>query len=133
CSANRVKTNALGASVAGSALTAASDKQSRIRKPSWFAEPMAAAIDLLFPPHCAACETACEPRWDGPLFCSSCDSQLAISRRPTCPRCALVCSEADLPPGPCGDCRSRKLLFAAARTIGPYQAELQKAVRKAKH
>jgi ComF family protein len=94
---------------------------------------MAAAIDLLYPPRCAACDGECEPRVNGPLFCPTCDTSLAISQRPTCPRCALVCSEADLPRGSCGDCHSRKLLFAAARTIGPYQAELQQAVLKAKH
>jgi ComF family protein len=40
---------------------------------------------------------------------------------------------ADLPRGNCGHCRSRKLLFAAARTIGPYQDALRQAVLKAKH
>jgi ComF family protein len=45
----------------------------------------------------------------------------------------MRCSLADLPRGNCGDCRSRKLLFAAARTIAPYQDALRQAVLKAKH
>jgi ComF family protein len=35
--------------------------------------------------------------------------------------------------GTCRDCRGRKLLFEAARTIGPYQDALRQAVLKAKH
>jgi len=45
----------------------------------------------------------------------------------------MTCSEADLPRSNCGNCRSRKLLFVAARTIGPYQDELRQAVLNAKH
>jgi ComF family protein len=39
----------------------------------------------------------------------------------------------DVPNGNCGNCRSRKLLFAAARTIGPYEGALRTAVLKGKH
>jgi ComF family protein len=35
--------------------------------------------------------------------------------------------------GNCRGCRSRKLLFAAARTVGPYENALRQAVLKAKH
>jgi ComF family protein len=45
----------------------------------------------------------------------------------------MTCSAADVPRGDCGACRSRKLLFVAARTIGPYQDELRHAILKAKH
>ena len=35
--------------------------------------------------------------------------------------------------GNCRGCRGRKLLFASARTIGPYRETLRQAVLKAKH
>jgi ComF family protein len=94
---------------------------------------VASTIDLLFPPRCVACASPCEPTGDAPLFCAACNSELAICRRPTCIRCALVCSEADLPHGNCGNCRGAKLLFESARTIGPYEGPLRQAVLKAKH
>jgi len=50
-----------------------------------------------------------------------------------CPRCAVRCSEIDTAIGNCGQCRSRKLNFAAARTIGPYAGALRTAVLKSKH
>jgi ComF family protein len=45
----------------------------------------------------------------------------------------MACSEADLPRGDCSNCRGRKLLFTAARTIGPYRDNLRQAILKAKH
>jgi ComF family protein len=58
---------------------------------------------------------------------------LSLSARPACPRCAMPCSEVDLVRGNCRECRGRKLLFVAARAIGPYQQELRKVVLKCKH
>lgn len=106
---------------------------STIATAGWWRKCAAAATDLLFPPACTLCGSECESRLDSPLWCPSCDTHLAISNRPTCPRCALACSEADDAQGNCRDCRGRKLLFASARTIGPYQDELRQAVLKAKH
>jgi ComF family protein len=39
----------------------------------------------------------------------------------------------DIARGDCFQCRSRKLLFSAARAIGPYEGALRQAVLKAKH
>jgi ComF family protein len=58
---------------------------------------------------------------------------LGLSRRLSCPRCAAFRADVDLRTGDCGDCRSRKLLFAAARAIGPYDGLLRDAVLLAKH
>jgi ComF family protein len=79
------------------------------------------------------CGGECEPVERGPLLCAACDAGLSLCQRPRCPRCALVCSAADLPHGNCGNCRSRKLLFVAARTIGTYDSTLRQAILKAKH
>ncbi len=104
------------------------------RRPgAWLRPAIAAAIDLLFPPRCVACGTQFEPQCGAVLLCPNCDTNLAIDSRPTCPRCAMRCSEIDVPRGNCGDCRSRKLLFTSTRTIGPYQGALRTAVLKGKH
>src|SRR5947208_10177743 len=99
----------------------------------WLRPVASAAIDLLFPPRCAACGDELEPRGSGPLFCPECDTNLALSERPTCSRCGLICSAADVASSDCANCRGSKLLFSAARTIGPYQAALRQAVLKAEH
>jgi ComF family protein len=67
------------------------------------------------------------------LLCASCNDQLALSEQPACVRCASSCSVVDLATGDCFHCRGRKLLFQAARAIGPYEAHLRDAVLKAKH
>jgi len=67
------------------------------------------------------------------MFCAVCEQDLAVCQRPTCLRCAHVCSAADLAGGDCANCRGSKLLFEAARTIGPYDGALRQAVLKAKH
>jgi len=129
----RGKTKAAGASVTARSANSASDVARPPRWRRWIERPLSAAIDLVFPPRCVACGGECETRRGAPLLCAACDAALAISKGPVCPRCARNCSEADLPRGDCGECRSRTLLFSAARTIGPYQDELRQAVLKAKH
>ncbi len=99
----------------------------------WLRPAVGAAVDVLFPPRCAACGEPCEPRLDGPLFCVACDEALAINERPTCMRCAMTCSVADVAAGNCSNCRGSKLLFSAARSIGPYETALRQAVLKGKH
>lgn len=99
----------------------------------WLQPPLSATIDLLFPPRCVACASECEPPCGAAMLCPTCNAQLVVSERPACPRCARLCSAVDLSRGDCGDCRSRKLLFTAARTIGTYQGALRQAVLKGKH
>lgn len=88
---------------------------------------------MLYTPRCVACGEECEPAECGPLFCRACNDGLALSRRLSCPRCAAFRADAHLLRGVCGECRSRKLLFAAARAIGPYDGLLRDAVLLAKH
>src|SRR4051812_24270487 len=99
----------------------------------WLRPAVGAAVDVLFPPRCAACGEPGEPRLKGPLFCSACDEALAINEQPACVRCAMACSTADLSASNCSNCRGSKLLFSAARSIGPYETALRQAVLKGKH
>jgi ComF family protein len=101
--------------------------------PRWLEKSISAATDLLFPPRCVACGGECESRAGEAMFCVDCDEELAICRRPTCLRCAHVCSTADVAGGNCANCRGSKLLFEAARAIGPYEEPLRRAVLNAKH
>jgi len=124
---------AAGASVSVEISDIDHDKPQASRSGRWLKSALAAAIDLLFPPRCVACAAQFESQCGAVLLCQSCDTSLAIDQRPTCPRCAMQCSEIDVPRGNCGDCRSRKLRFTAARTIGPYRGALRTAVLKGKH
>ena len=99
----------------------------------WFKRAAGSLVAILLPPRCVACGDECEPARHGPLFCVSCQAGLELSRRLACPRCATFRADVDLARGDCGDCRSRKLLYAAARAIGPYDALLRQAVLQAKH
>ena len=105
----------------------------RPAKRGWFRAGASAATDLFFPPRCVFCQRECAAQDGQPLFCPKCDDALAIGTRPACPRCALACSEADLARGDCLNCRGRKLLFEAARAIGPYAGQLRDAVLQMKH
>lgn len=99
----------------------------------WWRHSLLALTDLLFPPACAMCGAACESGLDAPLFCPTCDTELAVAKRPSCARCGLACSESDVVLGTCYGCRGRKLLFKEARTIGPYLGALRRAILRSKH
>jgi ComF family protein len=92
-----------------------------------------AAIDLLFPPQCASCGSECYDREDGTLLCESCLVELVPAVRPTCRYCALPCSDTDAAAGDCFECRSRKLRYDEARTLGIYEGPLRRAVLQIKH
>jgi predicted amidophosphoribosyltransferase len=125
------KTNAAGAGVASETVVTRERKSQAANQSWWQASspprPSALSADLHF------CGNECESRLGSPLFCPPCDAALAISRRACCPRCARACSDSDVAQGNCGDCRGRKLLFQAARTIAPYDGALRQAVLKGKH
>jgi len=99
----------------------------------WMRRSFETVVDLVYPPRCVACSCEIEPPTPSPLFCAACDKQLAFSTQLTCLRCACPCSQVDLDLRNCFRCRSRKLLFLAARTIGPYENHLRHAVLQAKH
>lgn len=99
----------------------------------WLGKAWNAAIDLVFPPRCVACGGECETPAPVPLFCPTCLKNLALSEPWACGRCASRCSEVDVARGECSRCRGQKLLFGAARAIGPYEGALRRAVLQAKH
>ena len=92
-----------------------------------------AAIDLLFPPRCASCGSDYQEPQDGTLLCPSCLAELVPATRTSCRYCALPCSEGDAAAGDCFECRSRKLRYDEARTLGIYEGPLRRAVLQIKH
>jgi ComF family protein len=99
----------------------------------WLRRAFESVVDLVYPPRCVACSREIEPPTPSPLLCATCDGQLALSDKAACRRCASACSVVDVERGDCFHCRGRKLLFQAARAVGPYDTDLRQAVLKAKH
>ncbi len=95
---------------------------------------LAGAVDaLVFPWSCAVCGA----EGSGGAFCPSCRGALrehaAKAAAAACPRCALPAGPyADLRGG-CGDCRGRRLGFAAAVTLGLYEGTLRDLCLRMKH
>ena len=102
-------------------------------RPRWLQTGLAAAADLLFPPRCGCCGDDCVALPGAPLLCVTCAAELAATKQPTCPRCAMPCTDADAAAGDCYDCRGRKFQFAEARSLGVYEGPLRQAVLKIKH
>jgi ComF family protein len=92
-----------------------------------------AAIDLLFPPRCASCGSDCHAPQNGTLLCESCLAELVPATRTSCRYCALPCSDVDAARGDCFECRSRKLRYDEARTLGIYEGPLRRAILQIKH
>jgi predicted amidophosphoribosyltransferase len=92
---------------------------------------MDAALALLYPSRCAACDALVERAHD--VFCAPCALTL-VPIEAACPRCArpLPPSASSSPPAPCLQCLQRPPNFAAA--LAPYEfgGALAQAIRKLK-
>jgi ComF family protein len=99
----------------------------------WLRRSFAAVVDLVYPPRCVACGCEVKSPIGAELLCTACDEQLKLRSQRACLRCASGCAEIDMERGDCFRCRGRKLLFQAARAVGPYETDLRHVVLKAKH
>jgi ComF family protein len=84
------------------------------------------ALDLLFPPHCTACQR------NGHVLCSSC---LAAIRPLTPPLCSH-CSKPLLPYSPyslCYDCYIHPLRLSGLRAVSVYQEPLRSCIHALKY
>jgi ComF family protein len=83
------------------------------------------ALDLVFPPDCAACQIELEPGGELAL-CETCRASM-IDLREACERCgaqtAVAGQLAD-----CANCRDRRLAFAGVIRLGAYEGALRSAV-----
>ncbi len=88
-----------------------------------------AALDLLYPARCAACDVVLERPDD--IFCPSC----ALTLSPlvdACPRCARPSAAADGRPAPCLGCLERPPRFSAAVAGFEFGGAIAEAIRRLK-
>ncbi len=93
------------------------------------------ALDLVLPRQCAQCDKALRGDEAG-QFCHSCWQKVQRIIPPLCPSCGRPYPRQTQAPGSlghrCGDCRSRRRFFHAARCSGPYEGVLRTAVQRFK-
>jgi ComF family protein len=88
-----------------------------------------AALELLYPPRCAACDAPLER--DGDLFCGGCTLTLAPLDC-ACPRCARPLPARIVRPPPCLGCLQRPPRFAAAVAGYEFGGAIAEAIRNLK-
>jgi len=79
--------------------------------------------DLLFPPHCAGCQSP------GYVLCSTCLSQLQPQRLPRCNHCHSQLT----PQGLCKPCHYRPLAISGLRTVGFHRGPLRTCIHALKY
>ena len=88
-----------------------------------------AIVDLLFVPHCAACDVRVAP---GVALCATCALSL-YELGAACPRCAEPLPHAGGGAGPCERCRASPPPFASAHAPYRYGGELAWALQRLKY
>ena len=89
-------------------------------------------MDLLFPPHCLACETAL-PSSQGILFCADCLPRLSFLSSPLCPCCGRHFPKAAGGDHFCGACLTQKYHFTAARALLLYDEPVKTLIHRLKY
>lgn len=84
---------------------------------------LAAALDLVFPPHCAACGQR------GAWLCDVCRSAIVRFVPPSCPHCGQPRRSATL----CPACRRQSSSLEGIRSLGPFVRPLQQAIHALKY
>jgi len=99
---------------------------------------LAATLDLLFPPVCAACSAdLSSDRQDADtspaaaLLCQSCREQMVDLQR-ACPKCAETLGAGTPDQPDCPRCRQRGLRFQAVVRLGQYRGLLRSSVLRTK-
>ncbi|HYO23952.1 MAG TPA: ComF family protein [Lacipirellulaceae bacterium] len=99
---------------------------------AWLRQGGTAAVDLLFPPRCGACDAE-TPGAAGPvILCDPCREQLAPDDGPVCPRCAAAVPVAGDAVLPCSACRDLRLRFDRTLALGPYEGLLSRWILRMK-
>ncbi len=75
------------------------------------------AVDLLFPPFCALCDSSCRS-----TICSPCEERLELVRGDACARCGAGVNGR----GACRECRGRDYQFAQTAAVGHYVGEFRR-------
>jgi len=80
------------------------------------------ALDLVFPPLCALCDSPCAI-----AVCGECEEKLELTGEETCRRCG-----ATRRAGGCRECRGRDFRFSRAVAVGHYVGTLRQLLLKFK-
>jgi ComF family protein len=88
-----------------------------------------AIVDLLFVPHCAACDVCVDP---GVALCATCELSL-YELGAACPRCAEPLAHAGGEAVPCARCRAAPPPFSSAHAAYRYGGELAWALQRLKY
>ena len=85
-------------------------------------------VDLLFPPHCAACHSP------GAWLCPACRNEIELIVPPVCPRCGWPLHDP-LPRDArtCSRCRQSPTRLACLRSCAFYSGPLRRAIRAFKY
>lgn len=82
-----------------------------------------AALDLLYPPRCVACDRS------GAFLCDACARSLTVAAPPRCSRCWRPNAECD----PCADCEASPPAYDALRSAFVYEGVARTLVRALKY
>ena len=85
----------------------------------WAAEIYRQALDLLFPPRCAACGGAEVELWKRP-FCPACLDAFIAIHSPWCPVCGQPWEDDEAPDAVCPGCQDEPPPFDLARSALAY-------------
>ena len=97
---------------------------------AWIGKLKTVALDLLFPPHCAACQRL------GAWLCADCIGKVEAIVPPLCPRCGLP--QASPPIGDprgtlCGRCQASPIRLDGLRAYAIHDGPLRKAIHAFKY
>ena len=95
---------------------------------SWLRRAHEAGLDLLFPPHCAACHAELLESDGQVMLCSQCRSKLRLTEGAVCPRCAAMVPEADGVRLGCSYCQGLRLRFDRAIALRSYEGFLRELI-----
>lgn len=90
-------------------------------------------LNLLFPPHCAACGAELAVCEDDCSLCVPCREKLGPEVWRGCPRCGSLGAGGTAPAAGCVRCRGSRLWVDHVVPLGAYRDELRQAVLKMKH
>lgn len=86
-------------------------------------------VNLLYPLHCAACESAIDPMSKKNL-CSACETKIRRNPKPYCPTCGRSINSAD---EICEECRRTNLAFDKAWSACLYEGTLKELIHSFKY
>ncbi len=94
---------------------------------------MLSVADFLFPPKCLLCKNFIIPYNNGD-FCEDClDNFNFFNNSPICPKCGILFKSNKGKDHLCSKCAGKSHSFDKARSVGPFEGTLRKAIHDLKY